>query len=175
MPTSLGGGKTVGMRLMVKNAAAGTLKKGTIVNWSSIAAGNPAVVFLDLTQPKDYGTGTVRQLEVPVVTVDVTEVTESATAGLRGRLGVVAADIPPFGFGEIVVYGLAQVICGGVIAAGEVITALLGIVTDAANATDKNPMGILVEASTGVGDVRWAFVNCLNWDGAGTAFGGKAY
>lgn len=180
MATSLGGGKTTGMRLMVKNATAGLLRRGSVVSWSSVAANNPAVIFMDLEQKVDYDPAgapvnpMVRQLEIPVIQVDLCPI-ESATPGLAGRLGVVAADIPAFAFGEIIVYGLAQIITGAAIAAGEVITAQLGIVFDAANATDKNPIGILVEASTGVGEYRWAFISCLNFDGAGTAFMGKAY
>lgn len=181
MPTSLGGGKTVGMRLMVKNGTPVLIRAGTVVSWLSVAANNPVVVFMDQENLADYDPAgapvgvKVRQLEIPVITVDVAPL-DNVTPGGAGRLGVLAADLVPGGFGEIIVYGLARVIYAGVVAIGDVVTAALGAAVDAANAADKNPFGILVDTEPGaIGVYRWTFVNCLGWDGAGTAFGGKAY
>lgn len=174
MSTSLGGAKDMGFKIHVKNSTALPIKRGSVV--AIIAtAGNPAVSFLDLTQPKDYGAGSVRQLDVPYISVIPTVVDESTTAGARSRLGVVTADIPPSGFGECVAFGICQCIVGVSVAVGEVITSLLGTVTDAANATDKNPMGIALETKT-TGELAWCFINCIgNWAGATAAFGGKPY
>ena len=175
MTTSLGGAKDAGFRIHVRNnSALGPLKRGTVVALN-VAASNPQVQFLDLTQPKDYGVGTVRQTDIPYISVQITEAAESTTLGARSRLGVVMADIPPLGFGEVCVYGICQCIVAINVVQGEVITALLGAVQDAANATDKNPMGIALETSAVVGSLAWCFVNCLGWTGAATAFGGKPY
>lgn len=182
MTTSLGGAKTVGMRIHVKNGAGATIKRGAIVALNT-AAGNPLAEFLDLTQKKDYGVGNDRQLEVPFVSVVLAPHEATAAAGLYGRLGVAMADIPANGFGEVCPYGIVQCINFLSVTAGEVVTVGLlaagaasnGTVNDAANATDKNPIGFALETSAVVGALVWCFINCLNWDGAGTAFGGKAY
>lgn len=174
MPTSLGG-HPQGLRLMVKNGTASVIARGTVVSWSSIAANNPAVAFLDGTQNKDYGSGTMRQIDEPYITVGLSPA-DGVTLGGAGRLGVAAADIPAGGFGEIITYGLARVLGGGAVTVGEVATAdATGRLVDAATASHKNPIAIPLETLS-TGSLGWCFVNCLNMAGCGgAAFMGKGY
>lgn len=173
MSTSIGHNQ--GFRLMVKNGTASTIARGTTVSWSSIAASNPVVSFLDGTMNKDYGSGTIRQIEEPYITVGLSPA-DSTTLGGAGRLGVVAADIAPGGFGEIITFGLARVLGGGAVTSGEIITAdNTGKAIDAATASHKNPIGIALETMSS-GALSWCFVNFLNMAGCGgAAFMGKGY
>lgn len=179
MTSSLGGDKSLGVRIHVKNGFAGILKRGTVVSWSSIAANNPVVSFLDLTRNKDYGSGTVRELEVPYITV-IKSVADAATPGGASRLGVVAADIPQGGFGELICFGLALVeffATDPQPAPGEVITSNAnGLAIDAAAATSDNPIGLVMETVSTAGGLHWCWINCMNPAGASsTAFMGKTY
>ena len=178
MPTSLGGLKSVGVRLMVKNSSAAIIPRGYCVSWSSIASGNPLVSFLDGTDNKDYGTGTKRQTEIPYISV-ILSVVDGTVPGGSSRLGIVTADIPAGGFGEVVAFGLAQVYfpASAAITAGEVITVTAaGVGLDAANASHDNPIGIVMETVDTTAGLRWCFINCLNPAGASsTGFMGKGY
>lgn len=168
MTTSLGGNPQ-GIRLHVRNSSTSVaIKRGTIVTFSSIAANNPAASFLDLTRNKDYGTGTVRELDVPYITVSPAGA-DSTNPGANVRLGVAAADIPANGFGEIITYGLARVLGGGAVAVGEVFTSdASGFAVDAANASHDNPCGLALETLAS-GTLGWAFINCLSPCGVGAA------
>ena len=173
MTTSLGGNPQ-GVRLHVKNSSTTTaLKRGTIVSWSSVAASNPAALFLDLTRNKDYGTGTMRELDVPYIVV-TTAGADSASAGGAGRLGVVAADIPANGYGEIICFGLCRVLFGGIVAVGDHFSSnASGLGIDSA-ATDRNTVGIALEAGA-ANTLSWAFINTMMHGGHSAAFwGGKA-
>lgn len=175
MTTSLGGGKNTSLRMHVKNGTASTIKRGTVVSFSSVAANNPAVSFLDGTQNRDYGTGTERQTEIPYITVGLAPA-DSTTPGGSGRLGVTAADIPAGGYGEIITYGLALVYYISGATVGEVVTnSAAGLAIDAANATHKNPWGIALETATLTTQPYWVFVNFFPGVGSATAFMGKAY
>lgn len=176
MTTSLGGNPQ-GLRLMVKNnSTSAILKRGTIVYFSSIAANNPAATFLDGTQQRDYKVGTgsagtagnIQAFDIPFITVSVAGA-DSTSPGGAGRLGVVAADIPPSGFGEIITYGLARVLGGGAVTVGEVFTSdASGLAIDAANASHDNPVGLALETLAS-GTLGWAFINCLGVCGVGAA------
>jgi len=172
MSTALGG-RPQAFRSMVKNGGAAVIKKGTIVTWSSVAAGNPFVSFLDGTRNKDFGTGTVRETDIAFVFVTAAGA-DGANVGGSGRLGVVATDIPAGGFGEIIHFGLCQVLGGGVIAQGDHFTSNgAGSGIDAA-ATDRNVCGIALEGATN-GNLFWAFVNFFATNGNSAAFAmGKA-
>lgn len=174
MPTSLGGGQSTGMKLHVRNAGATTIKKGVIVAFSSLAAGNPAVSFQDGTRAADYTAAapnaTVQQIDVPYVNVVVAGA-DSATAGAACRLGVAAADILPGKDGEIICYGLAQVLFAGSITVGTVITSnASGLATAAVYAASKNPIGTAMQAG-GTSVLGWCFVNFLSPYGAAAAAG----
>jgi hypothetical protein len=179
MPTSLGGSANQGIRLHVKNAAgtAGeTIKKGTIVSWSSVAASNPAAEFIDIgTQTLDYGSGNFPK-RIPVLLIDDAPA-DSTTPGAAGRLGVACTDIPYGGYGEICVFGCVEVLCDASITVGDVISANAdGEAIDAANASHDNPIGVMLEAGV-ANTLKWAFVNCIG-SAAGassTGFLGKAY
>ena len=179
MTTSLGGAAGQGIRLHVKNLAATAgelIKKGTIVSWNSVAASNPAAEFIDIVaDTKDYGSGSMPK-RIPVLVIDDAPA-DSATPGGAGRLGVAMTDIPYGGYGEILVYGVVQVLCDASITVGEVITANAdGEAIDAGNATHDNPIGVMLEAGA-ANEIKWAFVNCIgNAAGASsTGFCGKAY
>lgn len=167
MASSLGGNPQ-GIRLHVKNGYGTVLLRGQIVTFSSVAANNPAASFLDLTRNKDYGSGTTRELDVPFITVTAAGA-DSTNPGANVRLGVVAADIPNNGYGEIIVYGLARVLGGGAVTVGEVFTSsAFGTAVDAANASHDNPCGIALETLSS-GALGWAFINCLSPCGVGAA------
>lgn len=168
MASSLGGNPQ-GIRLHVKNASTSTkIARGTIVTFSSVAANNPAASFLDLTRNKDYGSGTMRELDVPYITVSPAGA-DSTNPGANVRLGVAAADIPANGYGEIIVYGLARVLGGGAVTVGEVITSdASGLGVDAANASHDNPCGIALETMA-ASTLSWCFINCLSVCGVGAA------
>lgn len=175
MTTSLGGAQTTGAKVMVRNFdSSNKLKKGTVVALI-VSANNPAAVFLDLTRNKDYGAGTERQLDIPYVNVVVAPV-DSATPGGVSRLGVLAADLPPGGYGEAIVFGMALVLFGGTVAVGDVITSdASGKGIDAANASHKNPFGMALENAVN-NDLKWCFVNFYGPGGVtSTGFMGKAY
>ena len=173
MSSSLGG-HPQGVRLHVKNSSSSaTLKRGTIVTFSSVAANNPAATFLDKTRTRDYYAAgatptTMQELDVPHITVSAAGA-DSTNPGANVRLGVVAADIPANGYGEIITYGLARVLAAGVITVGEVFTSdASGLATDAANASHDNPVGLAMETMAANG-LYWAFINCLSVCGVGAA------
>jgi len=181
MPTSLGGGANAGIRLMVKNGEGATIKKGTIVSWSSVAANNPAVGFLDLANGyKDYvaggGTAPASDQLIPYITVKDSPA-DTAVPGATAALGVASSDILTGQFGEIITYGICEVLCNAIIAAGITISFDIdGEAVDAAAATEDNPCGITLEATT-ADNIHWCFVNFI---GAATGcsaagFMGQAY
>jgi len=175
MPTSLGGGSQQGLRIWVKNnaATAGELiKRGTVVNFTS----TPTIGFLDLAGTVDYGSAAAKQL-IPYITVDDAPA-DSTTDGGAGRLGVAATDIPYGGYGEVIVYGLAQCLANGAdIVAGDIITCDSdGEVIDAANVSHANPFGVGLE--TGVANqLCWCFVNFIGSSAGatGNSFMGLAF
>lgn len=175
MTTPLGGAANAGIRLFVKNGEAALIKKGTVVTWSSVAANNPAASFLDLAQAKDYGSGNQAQ-RIPYITVK-DAVADTGVVGVTASLGVATSDIPTGGFGEIVTYGIVQVLCNAIIAAGITITTDVdGEAIDAATATNKNPFGITLEATT-ANNIHWCFVNFIGsaTGCSGAGFLGQAY
>lgn len=178
MTSSLGGASTLGVRMMVKNTSAAVIPRGYCVSWSSIASGNPAALFLDGTQNKDYGTGTVQALDVPIPGV-ILSVVDQAVPGASSRLGIAAADIPAGGYGEVICFGMARVHfpASAAITCGEVITvSAAGVGIDAANASHDNPIGVVMETVTTAAGLRWCMINCLASAGASsTAFMGKGY
>jgi len=176
MTTSLGGAQQ-SLRLMVKNSSSSAkIARGTIVTFSSYAASNPAATFLDGTQNKDYGSGTIRQNDIPYITVAAAGA-DSTTIGAQFRLGVAAADIPAGGFGEIVVYGLARVLAStaNITALGDVFTSdANGTAIDAVTASHRNPVGIALEAMS-ASTLSWCFINCIAQSWNATTFLGKTY
>ena len=181
MPTGLGGAQSQSFRLFVKNGEGATIKRGTICTWSSVAANNPAVSFLDLANGKqDFvaGGGAAPDWDqwVPYITVK-DALLDTSTAGATAALGVAATDILDGDFGELITYGLARVLFDASIAAGLVFSFNVdGEGIDAAAATHDNPCGITLEATT-ANDISWCFVNFI---GAATGcsaagFLGKAY
>lgn len=175
MTTALGGSTGAVLKMMVRNAAATTIPKGTVVSFSSVAASNPAAGFLDGTRNKDYGSGTVQQIDIPYINV-IHAIGDGVTPGAVSRLGVAAADILPGKFGEIITYGLAQVLFAAAVTVGVVLTtAGAGLAAAAATASHKNPFGLALEAG-GTNVLGWCFVNCLTSAGATAAgYMGKAY
>jgi len=182
MTTSLGS-HPQGVRLAVRNTGATTLVRGTIVTFNSVAASNPAVLFMDGTMNKDYQAGggvagTVRQIDIPIIPV-LASGNDAATPGLPGRVGVLAADILPGKDGEAITYGLARVFypAAAAITVGSVVTSnASGFGRAAANANDDNAIGIVVETVDATAGLRWTFVNCLVPGGtAGALYMGKAF
>jgi predicted RecA/RadA family phage recombinase len=175
MTTSLGGGAHQGIRIWVKNASAATIKKGSVVSWSSVATNNPAATFLDLAEKKDFGSGNQKQ-RIPYISV-ILSIADSTTPGVTAALGVAETDIKAGGFGEITTYGLCQVIADATTAAGLVISFNVdGEAIDAATASHKNPFGFSVEAGT-ANNLMWCFVNFIGSATGCSAAGfmGKAY
>lgn len=179
MTTSLGGNTQLG-RIMVKNGEGATMKKGTIVSFSSVAANNPAVSFLNTVgEPDDYtpnGGTNAAEPQIPYITVK-DSVADGATPGTTAALGVVAGDILDGEFGELISYGLAEVLFDGVVAAGITVSHNVdGEAIDAAAASHDNPIGISLEVSV-ANTTAWCFVNFIGGaTGCGAAgFMGQAY
>jgi len=182
MGTALGG-RPQQFRFMVLNGEGALIKKGTAVTWSSVASNNPAVSFLDNTAQikEDYvaggGAAPDYPKQIPYVTIK-DALGDGATPGAGGFvLGIAAEDIPDGEFGEIVTYGLVEVLADAAITVGEVITSNSdGEAVNAANASHSNPFGILMETSV-ANELAWAFVNCFMGfgDGGGTSLMGKGF
>jgi hypothetical protein len=175
MSTSLGGSQGAGFRLAVYNGSAETIKRGIAVSWVSIAAGNPAVSFLDTGAPVDYGAAGTNPT-IPYISVRKA-IADAATPGTTAALGVATADILPGQFGEIQTYGLVPVLCDATPAAGTVISNDgNGEAIDAAAASHDNPWGILLEVGV-ANTLKWAFVNFIgSATGCSAAgFSGRAY
>lgn len=181
MSTSLGGNTQLG-RIMVKNGEGATMKKGTIVSWSSIATNNPAVSFLNTVgEPDDYtpnGGTNAAEAQIPYITVKDAPA-DTTTPGTTAALGVVASDILDGEFGELISYGLAEVLFNAAVAAGIVCSNDVdGEAIDAANATHDNPFGIALEVSV-ANATSWCWVNFIGMaagkGSATTGAHGKAY
>lgn len=181
MTTSLGGQKGNALTMAVYNASASTILRGHLCAHNSVASNNPAATFLDLTQNKDYGTGTMRQLEIPLVGVKSNTTAGSTTAGSNGGvLGVAMQDILPGKQGLVCVYGVVQAMVLGhanLISGYPLIQTTNAGVLSIAATTDRNVWGIALEDCTPVTTVlRWALINCLLFAGNGAAaYNGKAY
>lgn len=171
MASGLGGGAGMQLKMTVANGTALTLARGTAVAFHATAggaAGTPTVIFNDGTINKDYGAGTQQSMDIPIFAVALSPA-ETTTPGNATVLGIVAADIPAGKVGEIIIYGPARVLLGGTVTTGEVLAAdATGRLVDTGVNTGRNPVALSAQAGT-VGQLVWAFVNCLCGGGVSAA------
>lgn len=177
MSSSLGAARQNNFRMTVANGLGVVMPRGTVVAFHNVAGGAggvPTAVYSEVFINRDFGAGTIPPIDAPVFPVNVAPA-DTTTAGNATVIGVTAHDILPGKIGEIITYGPAYVLTGGIVSTGEVISSDgTGRAVDTGT-TLRNPFGLAMTAATAANQLIIAFINCINNGTTGAFFMGKAF
>lgn len=145
MTTPLGHGQPSQFIFHVKNTGSATVAKGQFMKHDFATA-------ITFTETND-----------PVLAAKRMDANDGVAGEGGVILGVLKEDLPVGATGQVVAFGLAQVVLLLAEAQQTVLVAhSSGVAQDAASASHETPVAINVEATTGAAELAWCFVDCIS-------------